>query len=159
MRKCAVSWPSKHDASVEIKPVFLLICISLWTLQSESYGSPPVFCQQHSGPCNYHLFPHKGFVEERLSFPGSLNKSILLSGFPPTTKKKLPSIFATHVLHHWIVLFTSFWIGCVCHCLGETTGESKQPHKAPITASTFPLCVCVKSGKTYDGIAIVISGV
>lgn len=78
---------------------------------------------------NYHVF------EEKLSFPGSLKKSILLFGFPPKEKKG-SSIFATHVLHHWIVVFIRFWIGCVFHCL-RTADKSKRSHKAPITASTF----------------------
>lgn len=164
MRKCAVNWPSKHVARVEatfgeMKPVFLLICISFKPpLQLKSYGNPPVFCQRLFA-LQLPSFSQK-FRRKRLSFPGSLNKSILLFWLSTKRerdekkKKKAPPIFATHVLHHWIVVFMSFWIGCVFHCLGRSTREQTAPQNTNYSINFSELCVCVKTGKHTMGLQL-----
>ena len=130
-------------------------------LQLKSYGNPPVFCQRLFA-LQLPPFSQK-FRRKRLSFPGSLNKSILLFWLSTKRerererkkkKKKAPPIFATHVLHHWIVAFMSFWIGCVFHCLGRSTREQTAPQNTNYSINFSELCVCVKTGKHMMGLQL-----
>lgn len=112
-----------------------------------------------SSPCNYPR-SHKSFGGRGSPSQAHSTNQFCFFGFPPREretekkKKKAPPIFATHVLHHWIVVFMSFWIGCVFHCLGRSTREQTAPQNTNYSINFSELCVCVKTGKHTMGLQL-----
>lgn len=115
--------------------MFLLICISFKPMQLESYGNPPVFCQQHFAlqlPSFSQRFLRRGYPSQA----HSTNQFCFLAFHQQ--KKRTFNICYTcpSSLNCGIHGF----LKRLCTLLSTNTSESKQPHKAPITASTFLLC-------------------
>lgn len=93
---------------------------------------------------------------QRQGYPSQAHSSNQFSFLAFHQREKKVSIFATHVLHDWIVVFRRFWIDCVFYCLREPA-KSKQAHKTPITVSTScNISSTVFGSKIYDAFAIVI---
>lgn len=102
-------------------------------------------------PCNYHL-SHKGFFfflfQERLSFPGSFNKSILLFGFPPTEKRKRTYL---QYLQH-MSFITESWYSC----FEQAAHAFVLPEQTAAQSANYSINFSTRDWKTYDGIAVVI---
>lgn len=145
--------PSRSSFLHIKKECFLLLTLKKKTkknLQPESYGNPAVFCQHHFAPAItvfltnlffFLLFFCSGGIFPRLI--QQINSAFWLLTKRKKGKKKIPSIFATHVLHHSIVAFSAFSIGCWRLCLAGANSRTKRP----ITASTSRLCAGVRGGE------------
>lgn len=167
MRKCAVNWPSKHVARVEatfgeMKPVFLLICISFKPpLQLKSYGNPPVFCQRLFA-LQLPSFSQK-FRRKRLSFPGSLNKSILLFWLSTkrereTKKIKKSTSNICYTCPSSLNCGIHEFLNRLCFPLSRKKHErANSSAKHQLQHQLFWALRLCQDWETYDGIAIVIN--
>ncbi len=87
-------------------------------------------------PCNYHL-SHKGFWGEAIlpRLTQQINSAFWLS-----TKRKKSTFNICYTCPSSLNCGIHEFLNRLCILLSKNTSKSKQPHKAPITASTFLLC-------------------
>lgn len=82
-------------------------------------------------PYNYHLSQifFFFFLVEAI-FPRLIQQINSAFWLLTNRKKEKENTFNiwTHVLHHWTVVFTVFWIGCACLCFAEQAAAQSSHH-------------------------------